>query len=118
MYQSLYRKYRPISFDDVVGQDSIVETLKNSIINGSFGHAYLFFGPRGTGKTSVSKIFARNINCLENKDGEACGKCANCLNSFGDECVDIIEIDAASNNGVDEIRKIIDNSNLVPASLK
>ena len=118
MYQSLYRKYRPISFGDVVGQRSIVETLKNSIINNSFGHAYLFFGPRGTGKTSVSKIFARSINCLKNKDGEACGKCDNCKNSFSDECVDIIEIDAASNNGVDEIRKIVDNSNLVPASLK
>lgn len=118
MYQSLYRKYRPISFDDVVGQSSIVDTLKNSIINQSFGHAYLFFGPRGTGKTSVSKIFARNINCLSPKNGEACGKCDNCLTSFGDECVDIIEIDAASNNGVDEIRKIVDNANLVPASLK
>ena len=118
MYQSLYRKYRPIHFEDVVGQNSIVDTLKNSIINNSFGHAYLFFGPRGTGKTSVSKIFARNINCLNSKDGEACGKCDACLNSFSDECVDIIEIDAASNNGVDEIRKIIENSNLVPASLK
>ncbi len=118
MYQSLYRKYRPINFEDVVGQESIVNTLKNSIINKSFGHAYLFFGPRGTGKTSVSKIFARNVNCLNSKDGEACGKCDNCKNSFSDECVDIIEIDAASNNGVDEIRKIIDNSNLVPASLK
>ena len=118
MYQSLYRKYRPIHFDDVVGQKSIVETLKNSIINNSFGHAYLFFGPRGTGKTSVSKIFARNINCLKNKNGEACGKCDACLNSFSDECVDIIEIDAASNNGVDEIRKIIENSSLVPAYLK
>ena len=118
MYQSLYRKYRPIHFEDVVGQNSIVDTLKNSIINNSFGHAYLFFGPRGTGKTSVSKIFARNINCLNSKNGEACGKCDACLNSFSDECVDIIEIDAASNNGVDEIRKIIENSNLVPASLK
>jgi DNA polymerase-3 subunit gamma/tau len=118
MYQSLYRKYRPIHFDDVVGQRTIVETLKNSIINSSFGHAYLFFGPRGTGKTSVSKIFARNINCLKSKNGEACGKCDACLNSFGDECVDIIEIDAASNNGVDEIRRIIENSSLVPAYLK
>lgn len=118
MYQSLYRKYRPISFEDVVGQKSIVETLKNSIVNNSFGHAYLFFGPRGTGKTSISKIFARNINCLKPKNGEACGKCDNCTNSFSNECVDIIEIDAASNNGVDEIRKIVDNANLVPASLK
>ena len=118
MYQALYRKYRPILFSDVVGQDSIVKTLKNSIMNKSFSHAYMFFGPRGTGKTSISKIFARNINCLNPKDGEACGKCDNCKISFDKDPVDIIEIDAASNNGVDEIRKLIDNINLVPANLK
>ena len=118
MYQALYRKYRPLYFDDVVGQDSIVKTLKNSIMNKSFSHAYMFFGPRGTGKTSLSKIFARSINCLDPKDGEACGKCANCKISFDKDPVDIIEIDAASNNGVEEIRKLIDNINLVPASLK
>lgn len=118
MYQALYRKYRPLYFSDVVGQDKIVKTLKNSIITQSFGHAYMFNGSRGTGKTTVSKIFARNINCLNPKDGECCGKCDNCKNSFEKECVDIIEIDAASNNGVDEIRKIIDNINLVPSKLK
>ena len=118
MYQALYRKYRPILFSDVVGQDSIVKTLKNSIMNKSFSHAYMFFGPRGTGKTSISKIFARNINCLNPKDGEACGKCDNCKISFDKDPVDIIEIDAASNNGVDEIRKLIDNINLVPTNLK
>ena len=118
MYQALYRKYRPLYFDDVVGQDSIVKTLKNSIMNKSFSHAYMFFGPRGTGKTSLSKIFARSINCLDPKDGEACGKCANCKISFDKDPVDIIEIDAASNNGVEEIRKLIDNINLVPTSLK
>lgn len=118
MYQALYRKYRPMFLYDVVGQDSIVKTLKNSIMNKSFSHAYMFFGPRGTGKTSISKIFARNINCLDPKDGEACGKCDNCKISFDKDCVDIIEIDAASNNGVDEIRKLIDNINLVPSSLK
>ena len=118
MYQALYRKYRPLYFSDVVGQDMIVKTLKNSIITESFGHAYMFNGSRGTGKTTVSKIFARNVNCLNPKDGEACGKCENCKNAFEKECVDIIEIDAASNNGVDEIRKIIDNINLVPSKLK
>ena len=118
MYQALYRKYRPLNFSDVVGQKSIVTTLKNSIINNSFGHAYLFVGPRGTGKTSLSKIFARNVNCLNPKDGDACGKCDNCKISFENECVDIIEIDAASNNGVDEVRKLIDNISLLPTSLK
>ena len=118
MYQALYRKYRPLYFSDVVGQDMIVKTLKNSIITESFGHAYMFNGSRGTGKTTVSKIFARSVNCLNPKEGEACGKCENCKNAFEKECVDIIEIDAASNNGVDEIRKIIDNINLVPSKLK
>ena len=118
MYQALYRKYRPLYFSDVVGQDNIVKTLKNSIITQSFGHAYMFNGSRGTGKTTVSKIFARTVNCINPKDGEACGKCENCKNAFEKECVDIIEIDAASNNGVDEIRKIIDNINLVPSKLK
>ena len=78
MYQALYRKYRPVDFETVVGQDAIVKTLKNSIVNNNFTHAYMFYGPRGTGKTSVSKIFARNINCLDNKDGMACGKCEAC----------------------------------------
>ena len=106
MYQALYRKYRPVDFDSVVGQDSIIKTLKNSIINHNFSHAYMFFGPRGTGKTTVSKIFARNINCLNPIDGIACKECDACKKSFSKDCVDIIEIDAASNNGVDEIRDL------------
>ena len=118
MYQALYRKYRPKDFDSVVGQDSIIKTLKNSIINNSFSHAYMFFGSRGTGKTTVSKIFARNVNCLSPKDGLSCGKCENCKESFSNECVDIIEIDAASNNGVDEIRELRNNIHLVPSKLK
>lgn len=118
MYHALYRKYRPMTFDDVVGQDSIVTTLRNSIINKTFSHAYMFFGPRGTGKTTISKIFARSINCEEPINGCTCGKCPKCLHSFEKECVDIIEIDAASNNGVDEIRELKNKISLVPAELK
>lgn len=118
MYQALYRKYRPRNFDDVVGQTSIIKTLQNSIINHKFCHAYIFFGPRGTGKTSISKIFARAVNCLSPNNGSACGKCGNCINSYERECVDIIEIDAASNNGVDEIRELRNKISIVPAELK
>lgn len=118
MYQALYRKYRPIDFDSVVGQDAIVKTLKNSIKNSSFSHAYMFFGSRGTGKTTVSKIFARNVNCLDSKDGLACGKCDSCKASFSKDCIDIIEIDAASNNGVEEIRELKNKISLVPSELK
>lgn len=118
MYHALYRKYRPMTFDDVVGQDSIVTTLRNSIINKTFSHAYMFFGPRGTGKTTISKIFARSINCEEPINGCSCGNCPKCLHSFEKECVDIIEIDAASNNGVDEIRELKNKISLVPAELK
>ena len=118
MYHALYRKYRPTDFDSVVGQEAIVQTLKNSIINGKFSHAYLFYGPRGTGKTTISKIFARNVNCLDSKDGLACRKCSACNVSFSKDCVDIIEIDAASNNGVDEIRDLKDKINLVPSELR
>ena len=118
MYHALYRKYRPLYFNSVVGQSSIVKTLKNSIVNNRFSHAYMFFGPRGTGKTTLSKIFARSVNCLNPKDGEACGKCDACLNSFSNDCIDIIEIDAASNNGVDEIRELRNKISLVPSQLK
>lgn len=118
MYHALYRKYRPVDFNSVVGQDSIIKTLKNSIKNHNFSHAYMFFGPRGTGKTTVSKIFARNINCLNSKDGIACEGCSACKVSFSKDCVDIIEIDAASNNGVDEIRDLKNKISLVPSELK
>lgn len=118
MYHALYRKYRPKDFDSVIGQDSIIKTLKNSIIHKNFSHAYMFFGPRGTGKTSVSKIFARNINCLNPKNGIACEECDACKVSFSKDCVDIIEIDAASNNGVDEIRDLKNKISLVPSELR
>ncbi len=118
MYQALYRKYRPIVFKDVVGQKSIVKVLQNSILNQHIGHAYMFFGPRGTGKTSLAKIFARTINCQSLSGGEICQKCDSCKEMLSTNCVDIIEIDAASNNGVDEIRELKSKINLVPAQLK
>ena len=111
MYQALYRKYRPQTFDEVSGQDIIIKILKNSIINNKISHAYLFAGPRGTGKTSIAKIFSRIINCEDPKDAIPCGKCLCCTQKNN---IDIIEIDAASNNGVDEIREIKEKVNLVP----
>ena len=115
-YKVLYRKYRPDNFDNVVGQDYTVEMLKNAISTGKNAHAYIFTGPRGTGKTSSAKIFAKALNCEHSVDGNPCNECASCL-SFKDS-PDIIEIDAASNNGVDEIRELINNVKLVPSSSK
>ena len=115
-YKVLYRKYRPSDFDNVCGQDYSIKILKNSINSGKISHAYLFTGPRGTGKTSTAKIFAKAINCLSPIDGNPCGKCNNCLNTA--ENPDIIEIDAASNNGVDEIREIINNVKIAPSFSK
>lgn len=117
-YQTLYRKYRPKSFDLVYGQDVIVKTLKNVIKNDKLSHAYLFTGPRGTGKTSCAKLFAKTINCLDNASGDACNKCKNCISFNNNSNPDIIEIDAASNNGVDEIREIKNKINLVPTISK
>ena len=111
-YLALYRKYRPVSFEDFVGQNEVASIIKNEILNNKISHAYLFSGPRGTGKTSTAKIIARMINCNKlSKDGVPCGKCDSCLNSNNS---DVVEIDAASNNGVDEIRELRDKVNLVP----
>jgi len=112
-YLALYRKYRPNSFDDLVGQTEIASIIKNEILMNRISHAYLFSGPRGTGKTSTAKIIAKMINCSDlSSEGVPCGKCSSCLNFNSN--TDIVEIDAASNNGVDEIRELRDKVNLVP----
>ena len=105
-YQALYRKWRPDTFEDVKGQDHIVTTLKNQILADRIGHAYLFCGTRGTGKTSVAKIFARAVNCEHPVNGSPCGECPACKAIAAGTSMNVIEIDAASNNGVDNIREI------------
>lgn len=115
-YKVLYRKYRPDDFDNVVGQKYTVDLLKKAIISGKHSHAYIFTGPRGTGKTSCAKLFAKALNCENPKDGNPCGECISCT-SFK-ENPDIIEMDAASNNGVEDIRNIVDSVTLVPSNSK
>lgn len=117
-YQALYRMYRPQSFEDVVGQEHVTKTLRNAIAKGKQSHAYIFSGPRGTGKTSIAKVFAKAINCPNSVDGEPCNECEICKSITQGSNSDVIEIDAASNNGVDEIRNIRDKVKYAPSQSK
>ena len=114
-YQALYRAFRPQKFSDVVGQHHVTKTLQNAITRNKESHAYLFSGPRGTGKTSIAKIFAKALNCQYETDGEPCNECELCVSITDGSANDVIEIDAASNNGVDEIRNIRDKVKYAPA---
>ena len=118
MYQALYRKWRPAFFDDVVGQEHITSILKSEVENGKLSHAYLFCGPRGTGKTTCAKIIAKAANCLSPVDGNPCGKCSACLSIEAGTATDVVEMDAASNNGVDNIRELRDGVVYTPAELR
>lgn len=118
MYQALYRKYRPKNFDEVVGQEQVTLTLKNEIAMGRIGHAYLFTGSRGTGKTSCSKIIAKAVNCPNQSDGNPCGVCDICTGIEDGSILDVSEIDAASNNSVDDVRQLREEANYTPAVVK
>ncbi len=118
MYQALYRKYRPRTFDEVVGQKSITQTLKTQVASGKLSHAYLFTGTRGTGKTSCAKILARAVNCENPIDGNPCNHCAACRSIEEASCTDVLEIDAASNNGVDNVRDLRDDAVYTPSQVK
>ena len=117
-YTALYRKFRPQTFDEMVGQEHITRTLKNQIIANRVGHAYLFNGGRGTGKTSAAKILARAINCLNPKDGEPCNECEICKGALSGSLTDIVEMDAASNNSIEDIRSIREEVNFLPTKAK
>ncbi len=118
MYQALYRKYRPQTFDDVVGQLAVTQTLKSQLVSGKLSHAYLFTGSRGTGKTSSAKILAKAVNCENPQDGNPCNCCASCRAIDSGSCMDVLEIDAASNNGVDNVRDLRDDAAYTPSQVK
>ena len=118
MYQALYRKYRPQTFDDVVGQAAVTQTLKQQLSSGRLGHAYLLTGSRGTGKTSCAKILAKAVNCENLQDGNPCNRCPACRAIDSGSCMDVLEIDAASNNGVDNVRDLRDDAVYTPSQVK
>ena len=118
LYRAFYRKYRPSTFTDVVGQEHIIKTLENAVKSGKTSHAYLFTGSRGTGKTSCAKILAKAVNCINPHDGNPCNECEICKGIDSGVILDIIEIDAASNNGVDNIRDLREEANFTPANAK
>ncbi|HIT33288.1 MAG TPA: DNA polymerase III subunit gamma/tau [Candidatus Faecousia intestinigallinarum] len=118
MYQALYRKYRPQTFDDVVGQMAVTQTLKTQIVTGKLSHAYLFTGSRGTGKTSCAKILAKAVNCLHPQNGNPCNQCEACRAIDSGACMDVLEIDAASNNGVENVRDLRDDAVYTPSQVK
>ena len=107
MYQALYRVWRPKTFSDMVGQEAIVRTLRNQVMTGRVAHAYLFCGSRGTGKTSAAKILSRAVNCLNPQDGDPCGECEACRNILSGASLDVVEVDAASNSRVEEMRDLL-----------
>ena len=118
MYQALYRKWRPKAFADVIGQEHITETLRRQVAEGRTSHAYLFTGTRGTGKTTCAKILAKAVNCESPVDGDPCGKCPSCLGIDSGSFLDVLELDAASNNGVDQVRALRDEAVYSPANVK
>ncbi|MBR1750930.1 MAG: AAA family ATPase, partial [Ruminococcus sp.] len=118
LYQVLYRKWRPQRFEDVVGQPQVTKTLKNALKAERINHAYLFTGSRGTGKTTCAKILAKAVNCLNLHDGDPCGECENCRGIDDGSILDVVEMDAASNRGIDDIRDIIDEAQFRPARAK
>ena len=118
MYQALYRKYRPQTFDDVVGQGAVTQTLKTQLLSGHMSHAYLFTGSRGTGKTSCAKILSKAVNCLNPHNGNPCNVCEACKSIDAGTCMDVLEIDAASNNGVDNVRDLRDDAVYAPSQVK